>query len=361
VAAQAARVAYRQGAVAALEAGGRALPTAALKALQALAADAASPDGPAVGRLGQELAAAWTAVATSDMPEAQRRLVMGRLVGVGATTELRPVDGAETRDLRARVAVTTPLAGAVLEGKPVIPPEWRVVSEAAADSPGFATRAEGGVSCRVQPASDLTTPPLGLLEYGADFVLHWAGQALPVRARGGLDCSFVQQWRLIGPFPNPGGKGLDTAFAPEQALDFAATYPGLGGPAKWQMTAWQLSAVGGDPAVFINLEPRFQPKDPAVAYGVATILAERETEAVLSLGSDDSCKVWLNGRLVHVFPDPRPPAPGVDKVPVTLRAGRNVVLFKVVNYGGQWGMYLQVVGRDGRPLPGLRTTLEPGS
>lgn len=354
--ARAAAGAYARGAAAASKAGGKALPDAARRALAALT-EAASADPPATTRLPLLLREAWTALAVCGLPEAERQAAMAQLVGAAATTELSGLAGARDRELKARLATALPLPGATLHAQPVFPPEWQLQGKVTSDLTELATHGAGGLTCTVAPVADMTTPPLGLLACGADFVLQWAGQSLPIPTRGGLDCSFVQQWRLVGPFSNRDGKGLDTVFPPERQLDFAARYPGLEGEVKWQTVGWQLPA-GGDPAVFINLEPRFQPRDMAVAYGVTTILADRETEALLSIGSDDSCKVWLNGNLVDEFREPRPPSPGADRVPVTLRAGRNTVLFKVVNYYGQWGFYLQVVGEDGRPLPGLRTTLE---
>lgn len=42
-----------------------------------------------------------------------------------------------------------------------------------------------------------------------------------------------------------------------------------------------------------------------------------------------------------------------------LKKGVNTVLYKVAQEGGQWGLYLQIAGRDGQPLSGLQTTLQP--
>jgi len=46
-------------------------------------------------------------------------------------------------------------------------------------------------------------------------------------------------------------------------------------------------------------------------------------------------------------------------VPVKLRRGVNTLLLKVVQVRGQWGLYVQVLGADGGPATGLKTTLTP--
>ena len=62
------------------------------------------------------------------------------------------------------------------------------------------------------------------------------------------------------------------------------------------------------------------------------------------LGSDDGCKVWVNGKQVHKNNVTRALGFGQDKFNAQLEAGRNVVVVKVVNGSGPGGVSLAVQG-----------------
>ncbi len=74
-----------------------------------------------------------------------------------------------------------------------------------------------------------------------------------------------------------------------------------------------------------------------VAYAWAQVNMAEETKGVLGIGSDDSVKVWLNGKLIHRNLVTRGVIPDSDRVPVTFKKGKNQLVFKILNYGGPWG------------------------
>ncbi|MHC4693974.1 MAG: hypothetical protein ACYS67_14630, partial [Planctomycetota bacterium] len=74
-----------------------------------------------------------------------------------------------------------------------------------------------------------------------------------------------------------------------------------------------------------------------VAYAWAQVNMEEETKGVLGIGSDDSVKVWLNGKLVHKNLVVRGVIPDNDRVPVTFKKGENHLVIKILNTGGPWG------------------------
>jgi hypothetical protein len=74
-----------------------------------------------------------------------------------------------------------------------------------------------------------------------------------------------------------------------------------------------------------------------VAYAWAQIDMPEETHGVLGIGSDDSVKVWLNGKLVHKNLVTRGVIPDNDRVPVTFKKGKNQLVLKILNTGGPWG------------------------
>lgn len=79
------------------------------------------------------------------------------------------------------------------------------------------------------------------------------------------------------------------------------------------------------------------------SYALITLVsAEAQTDVTLGVSSDDSIKVWLNGAVVHTNAVNRGRGAAgsyQDTVQVNLRAGNNLLLIKVSERGGGWGMF----------------------
>jgi ribosomal protein S4E len=84
--------------------------------------------------------------------------------------------------------------------------------------------------------------------------------------------------------------------------------------------------------------------DNAVAYAVAVVDSPREVRnATLYLGSDDGARVWLNGQQVWSVNHIRGVNPDEDVIPhLTLRQGRNLLVVKVAQGVGGWGLAARV-------------------
>src|SRR5262249_12752166 len=77
----------------------------------------------------------------------------------------------------------------------------------------------------------------------------------------------------------------------------------------------------------------------AASYLYREIDVKGKRALVLSLGSDDGIKVWLNGKLVLGKNVGRAVAPDQDKVTIELEPGRNRLLMKISNMSGGAGFY----------------------
>lgn len=100
----------------------------------------------------------------------------------------------------------------------------------------------------------------------------------------------------------------------------------------------------------------------SVAYAVCYLQSETDQRGLqLLVGSDDESKVYLNGREIYKSPPvPRICLPDQDKVSdIDLKAGLNVLVFKVVNEEGGWGGAIRLVDAQGSPLHGVKVTLDP--
>jgi hypothetical protein len=140
-------------------------------------------------------------------------------------------------------------------------------------------------------------------------------------------------WHYIGPFPN-GGTGFDTVYPPERTIDYKQTYPGKNGvPAQWR--------AGNMPDGQVHNLMLFRPdcNNDAVVYLHREIECSRPMELPVSLGSDDSLIVWLNGQKIHAENVARACAPDQVHLTLKLRAGKNSLLLKVGQGTGDWAFY----------------------
>ncbi len=82
-----------------------------------------------------------------------------------------------------------------------------------------------------------------------------------------------------------------------------------------------------------------------LGHAWAQINMPEETKGTLGIGSDDSVKVWLNGKLVHSHWEKtgRGAWPDNDKVNVTFRKGTNHLVLKIQNAGGPWGFVCRLL------------------
>jgi hypothetical protein len=83
-------------------------------------------------------------------------------------------------------------------------------------------------------------------------------------------------------------------------------------------------------------------------------------DIVMKVGSDDAAKICLNGKEVYRNEIVRACVPDQDEVQgIELRAGLNVLMFKVLNAAAAWKGCIRFTDAAGQPLKGIRVTLDP--
>ena len=158
---------------------------------------------------------------------------------------------------------------------------------------------------------------------------------------------YLTAWEAAGPYAVEGKTGaqlFDVPFPPEKPGDQTAAWRIVppGGYPKHPEWPWAIDLFG-----VLGGEER-------VAYLRTRIWSPNEQKAVIELGSDDGCKAWLNGKLIHTAPKPRSLKPGEDKLNVTLAKGWNILLLKVAQGAKDWGAAVRLRTPQGAPLDGLR-------
>ena len=91
---------------------------------------------------------------------------------------------------------------------------------------------------------------------------------------------------------------------------------------------WTSHKLPSEPQNNIGEMLKHDPPD-GVIYGTVSLYSPREQETKLFVGADDEVKVWLNGVVVYENFDIFGSGDYTDFVPVTLRAGKNILLVAV--------------------------------
>jgi len=139
-------------------------------------------------------------------------------------------------------------------------------------------------------------------------------------------------WHVIGPFDNP---GIATVHPLEQKIDLAAKHPVKGGgEAGWKKVDFPDGQIH-------HLKPQFTQSDNCICYLYRQISVEADSKIRVGLGSDDGIVVFLNGKKIFTNDALRPAAADQDFVTLDLKKGKNDLLLKIANQGGDWAFYFR--------------------
>ena len=141
-------------------------------------------------------------------------------------------------------------------------------------------------------------------------------------------------WYYAGPFDNTGNKGFDTVYPPELGVDLATHYAGKGG----EKVVWRKAQFRDGQVNDLRL---FKPQgnENAAAYVYRELDFGGAAELPVSLGSDDSLTVWLNGTRVLAENVQRGCSPDQARLTLKLRPGKNALLLKICQGSGEFAFY----------------------
>jgi len=148
----------------------------------------------------------------------------------------------------------------------------------------------------------------------------------------------IKDWQVLGAFPGKAGQTtiatrtpFDALVAKDGTIDLKASVGGV----KWK-------AVKAGKHGFVDLAGVYGPQNWCVCWGYAEVESVHAREVVVSCGSDDGIKLWLNGKVVHEHETGRGYSPEADKVTVQLKAGVNRILVKISQHIGGYGFGVSV-------------------
>ena len=157
------------------------------------------------------------------------------------------------------------------------------------------------------------------------------------KVKGGL----IRNWHVVGPFDNSNDEGYNRVYPPEQKIDLQATYTGANGqPIRWQKAA-------PNNKEYLDFTKIFKDNEVGIVYALTRLKAKKDAIIPLLLGSNDAAVVWVNGQEIYRVHTHRGANPGEDLILANIKKGENIILVKVDQIGGGWGLYMHVVDREG--------------
>jgi hypothetical protein len=169
---------------------------------------------------------------------------------------------------------------------------------------------------------------------------------------------FIRNWLVLAPIAVQEDSG-----ASEIEKDF------LGGEATIKPKPDQKVNVDGKilswqahqtPDYFIDFRQAFGAErgEDAAGYAVAYVIADEAMNVKLSVGSNDQCKAWVNGKEILKFAETRTLDKDTDSGDVALIKGQNVLVFKVINEKNSWQGAARFI-KDGAGVKTLKISLTP--
>lgn len=139
-------------------------------------------------------------------------------------------------------------------------------------------------------------------------------------------------WHILGPFDYQNFEQVDP---PEEEIDLKRTYTGKASATiSWkEMKDFALGKI-------VNLK-RYDANANASVFLLHQFETPEAMDLPISLGSDDTLKVWLDGKLLVEDASVRGAAPDQNEATLALRPGKHNLLIKVGNIDGEWSVYLR--------------------
>ena len=169
---------------------------------------------------------------------------------------------------------------------------------------------------------------------------------------------FIRNWLVLAPIAVQEDSG-----ASEIEKDF------LGGEATikpkpdqkvnvdGKILSWQAHQTSD---YFIDFRQAFGAErgEDAAGYAVAYVIADEAVNVKLSVGSNDQCKAWVNGKEILKFAETRTLDKDTDSGDVALVKGQNVLVFKVINEKNSWQGAARFI-KDGAGVKTVKISLTP--
>lgn len=163
-----------------------------------------------------------------------------------------------------------------------------------------------------------------------------------------LNAGLVSRWLAAGPFDLK-ADGINQSRPPAGFLQplppEASVDPGAVMHHEGRIYSW--IQVLADSAGYLDFAGTFGNYRMSIGFAYTEISSRDSRQVVMTVGSCDGLKIWVNGVLVHDRHGLHKAARDDTIISVPFRSGTNHILFKVEHFlGTDWGLYLRVLDPD---------------
>jgi hypothetical protein len=171
---------------------------------------------------------------------------------------------------------------------------------------------------------------------------------------------YIRHWVMLAPIALPeGDTGADSIFK-EQIKDEAALRPKAGDKIRvgGKELTWQNVTASTNYFDFNAILKTVN--DHAAGFMVTYIECDKEMPGLtIAVASNDQGRIYFNGVDIYAFSEARPLMLDADKGKVSLKAGVNVIVFKIINEQNSWQGAMRFLDKAGAPVKDLKIKLSP--
>jgi outer membrane protein assembly factor BamB len=161
----------------------------------------------------------------------------------------------------------------------------------------------------------------------------------------GRKAGYVTNWKVIAPFPwNAIENDVDKVLVGEPNVNVKSSHK-LG----TTVLSWQEHLTHHRQGK-VDLAKIYGDHADVSAYAYAEVNLEAAEPMLLKVGTNDGAKTWYNGEEVGRCDNPRSWQPDQDVYPVQSIKGKNTVLIKVTQNGGQWAASARLTTTANEPI-----------
>jgi HEAT repeat protein len=155
---------------------------------------------------------------------------------------------------------------------------------------------------------------------------------------------FLTSWAVSGPYKIEGKRAhelYDVRFAPEDGLKCED-------PISTGHLGWEVMPAAVTPSIpgYVNLQKEFM-ENECVAYLRCCFNIEAAQIGKLEVGSDDGCKIWVDGELRVTDVGMRHYVPGESVCLMELSPGEHTIVVAVYEHASDWGFSAKLTTSDG--------------
>jgi hypothetical protein len=171
---------------------------------------------------------------------------------------------------------------------------------------------------------------------------------------------YIRHWLMLAPIALPEDETCAELIVKDQVKGEAALKPKAGDKIKVNDKELTWKSITASTNYFDFDAIMKTENGRAAGFMVTYLECDKEMpEVTMAIASNDQGRLYLNGKEIYVFTEPRTLELDADKGKVTLNKGLNVIVFKIINEQNNWQGALRFLDKAGAPVKDIKLKLSP--